>query len=63
MVNQQDCHMVDIQIQDLTLRRLGSLKDDLMQRRKKNIEFDELINELIDNYQQNTWDQDMPAGG
>ena len=48
--------MVDIQIQDLTLRRLGSLKDDLMQRRKKNIELDELINELIDNYQQNTWD-------
>ena len=55
--------MVDIQIQDLTLRRLGSLKDDLMQRRKKNIELDELINELIDNYQQNTWDQDMASGG
>ena len=55
--------MVDIQIQDHTLRRLASLKDDLMQRRKKNIELDELINELIDNYQQNTWDQDMPAGG
>ena len=55
--------MIDIQIQELTLRRLGALKNDLMERRKKNIDLDDLINELIDIYQLNTWDQDMASGG
>ncbi|MDR4510422.1 MAG: hypothetical protein MRJ93_01800 [Nitrososphaeraceae archaeon] len=55
--------MREIHIEDLTLRRLNALNEDLMARRQKNIELDELINELIDNYQQNTWDQDMASGG
>jgi hypothetical protein len=55
--------MVEIELEELTLRRLKALNGDLMERRKKNIELDELINELIDIYEQNTWDQDIPSGG
>lgn len=55
--------MMEIHLEELTLRRLKALSEDLMERRKKNIDLDELINELIDNYQQNTWDKDIASGG
>ena len=52
-----------IQVGDKTFERFSSLLNDLIERRKTNIDHDDMISELIDVYQQNNWDQDMAAGG
>ena len=55
--------MVNLSLRDNTFRRFDTLLNDLMEKRKKNIDTDDLLNELIDNYEQNNWDQFMVAGG
>ena len=41
----------------------GSLTMQTMDKRKRNMDSDDLLNELIDNYQQNNWDHDVLSGG
>jgi hypothetical protein len=55
--------VTDLNINENTFKRFDALLTDIMEKRKKNMDYDELLNELIDNYQQNNWDQFMVAGG
>ena len=52
-----------LDIKESTFKRFDALLNDLMEKRKRNMDYDDLLNELIDNYQQNNWDQFMVAGG
>lgn len=52
-----------LEVNENTFKRFDTLLIDLMEKRKKNMDYDDLLNELIDNYQQNNWDQFMVAGG
>lgn len=53
----------DLDIEESTFKRFDALLNDLMEKRKRNMDYDDLLNELIDSYQQNNWDQFMVAGG
>lgn len=53
----------DLDIEEGTFKRFNALLNDLMEKRKRNMNYDDLLNELIDSYQQNRWDQFMVAGG
>ena len=55
--------MPNLSINEFTYSRFNSLLGDLQDKRKKNIESDDLLNELIDNFQQNNWDHDVLSGG
>lgn len=55
--------MANLEVNEITFRRFNSLLGDLMDKRKRNMDSDDLVNELIDNYQQNNWDQDVLSGG
>ena len=55
--------VANLSVRDNTLRRFNTLLNDLMDKRKKNMDSDDLLNELIDYYEQNNWDQFMVAGG
>jgi hypothetical protein len=44
-----------ISLEDTTYKRLSTLMFELMNERKKNLDYNEVINELIDMYQENTW--------
>ena len=55
--------VVNFYLRDNTLRRFNTLLNDLMEKRRKNMDTDDLLNELIDNYEQNNWDQFMVSGG
>ena len=47
--------MKTIDINDDTFKRLFSLSEDLMHQKKKDITIDDVINDLIDTYQDNHW--------
>jgi hypothetical protein len=55
--------VANLSINDFTYTRFNSLLGDLQDKRKKNIDSDDLLNELIDNFQQNNWDHDVLSGG
>jgi hypothetical protein len=55
--------VTDLEVNENTFKRFDALLMDLMEKRKKNMDYDDLLNELIDNYQQNNWDQFMVSGG
>jgi hypothetical protein len=55
--------VVNLTVTEFTYKRFYSLLGDLMDKRKRNIDSDDLVNELIDNYQQNNWDHDVLSGG
>jgi hypothetical protein len=55
--------VANLEVNEITFRRFNSLLGDLMDKRKRNMDSDDLVNELIDNYQQNNWDQDVLSGG
>jgi len=55
--------VTDLEVNENTFKRFDALLTDLMGKRKKNMDYDDLLNELIDNYQQNNWDQFLVAGG
>ena len=40
-----------LSIDDQTYRRLGSIMNDIMHTEKRNLSYDDVINELIDVYQ------------
>jgi predicted CopG family antitoxin len=43
--------MKTLSVDDQTYRRLTSIMDDMMHTKKRNINYDDVINELIDIYQ------------
>jgi len=55
--------MVNLILDEFTYRRISALLSDLMDKRKRNMDYNDLVNELIDNYQQNNWDHDVLSGG
>ena len=55
--------VTNLAINEFTFRRFNALLSDLMDKRKRNMDYDDLLNELIDNYQQNNWDHDVLSGG
>ncbi|MGI0052138.1 MAG: hypothetical protein ACRD8K_10415 [Nitrososphaeraceae archaeon] len=55
--------MVNLVLDEFTFRRFNALLSDLMEKRKRNMDYNDLVNELIDNYQQNNWDHDVLSGG
>jgi hypothetical protein len=55
--------VANLSINEFTYTRFNSLLGDLQDKRKKNIDSDDLLNELIDNFQQNNWDHDVLSGG
>jgi len=55
--------MVNLILDEFTYRRISTLLSDLMDKRKRNMDYNDLVNELIDNYQQNNWDHDVLSGG
>lgn len=56
-------NVANLAVNEFTFRRFNALLSDLMDKRKRNIDHDDLLNELIDNYQQNNWDHDVLSGG
>jgi hypothetical protein len=50
---QQMAHTIDLQ--DNTFRRLFTIRDEITHFKKKDITMDDVINELIDTYQENSW--------
>ena len=44
-----------LKIEDHTYKRLSSVLDDLMHSRRKDLNLDDILNELIDVYQENVW--------
>jgi hypothetical protein len=55
--------VANLSINEFTYSRFNSLLGDLQDKRKKNIDSDDLLNELINNFQQNNWDHDVLSGG
>ncbi|MGZ5509924.1 MAG: hypothetical protein ACXWFC_05535 [Nitrososphaeraceae archaeon] len=55
--------VANLVVNEFTFRRFNALLSDLMDKRKRNMDYDDLLNELIDNYQQNNWDHDVLSGG
>jgi predicted CopG family antitoxin len=53
-----------IEIQDHTYRRLATILDEITHLKRKDITLDDLLNELIDIYHDNSWSQfGAGAGG
>ena len=44
-----------IELQDQTYRRLFTVLDDSVHFKKRDLSFDDVINELIDTYEENSW--------
>ncbi|MFY9871406.1 MAG: hypothetical protein WAK17_16955 [Candidatus Nitrosopolaris sp.] len=47
--------MRTLMIEDDTYKRLTSVMNDVMHYRKKNVNYDDILNELIDVYQESVW--------
>lgn len=47
--------MKSLKIDDITYKRLNSLLTDYMELKKQDLDMSDLLNELIDNYQETTW--------
>jgi hypothetical protein len=44
-----------IRLEDNTFKRLSSVLEEVMHSRRKDLNFDDLLNELIDVYQESVW--------
>ncbi len=44
-----------LRLEDLTFKRLSSVLEEVMHSRRKDLNFDDLLNELIDVYQESVW--------
>lgn len=44
-----------LKIDDITFKRLNSLLTDFLELKKQDLDINDLLNELIDNYQEITW--------
>jgi predicted transcriptional regulator YheO len=63
ILKKRSIFMVNLVLDEFTFRRINALLSDLMDKRKRNMDYNDLVNELIDNYQQNNWDHDVLSGG
>jgi DNA-directed RNA polymerase delta subunit len=55
--------MKSLSVQESTHKRLDSLMKELMHDRKRDLNYDDLINELIDTYQETSWSHFGAAAG
>ena len=44
-----------LKIDDITYKRLNSLLTDFLELKKQDLDMNDLLNELIDNYQETMW--------
>ena len=47
--------MKSIDVDDITYKRLSSVRIELMDSKQKYLDYDEVINHLIDTYQEGSW--------
>jgi hypothetical protein len=47
--------MKSIEVDDITYKRLSSVRVEMMDSKKKDLDYDEVINQLIDDYQEGLW--------
>jgi hypothetical protein len=47
--------MQNLKIDDITFKRLNSLLNDFLELKKQDLDMNDLLNELIDNYQETIW--------
>ena len=47
--------MKSIDVDDITYKRLSSVRIEMMDSKKKDLDYDEVINHLIDTYQEGLW--------
>jgi DNA-directed RNA polymerase delta subunit len=56
--------MKTLNIEEYTYKRLTSVLKEIMHEKRRDVNYDDVINELIDIYQQNNWDHfGAGAGG
>jgi hypothetical protein len=48
-------NMKSLELDDVTFKRLSTLRADMMEVKKKDMEYDEVINHLIDSFQEGMW--------
>jgi hypothetical protein len=48
-------NMRSLELDDITFKRLSTVRIDLMESKKKDMEYDDVINHLIDSFQESTW--------
>lgn len=48
-------NMKSLELDDVTFKRLSTLRADMMEAKKKDMEYDEVINHLIDFFQEGMW--------
>jgi hypothetical protein len=47
--------MKNLQIDDITYKRLQSLLDEFISTKRQDLDINDLLNDLIDNYQESQW--------
>lgn len=47
--------MRSLDLDDMTFKRLSTVRANLMESKKKDMEYDDVINHLIDSFQESTW--------
>jgi DNA-directed RNA polymerase delta subunit len=55
--------MRTLNIEEYTYKRLTSVLKEIMHEKRRDVNYDDVINELIDIYQQNSWDHFGAAAG
>jgi hypothetical protein len=55
--------MKTLNIEEYTYKRLTSVLKEIMHEKRRDVNYDDVINELIDIYQQNSWDHFGAAAG
>lgn len=55
--------MKTLSVNDQTYSRLTSILHDVMHAKKRDVDYDEVINELIDIYQDNSWTNEGAGAG
>lgn len=55
--------MQTINIEETTYKRLTSILKEIMHEKRRDVNYDDVINELIDTYQQNNWAHFGAAAG
>jgi DNA-directed RNA polymerase delta subunit len=55
--------MKTVNIEEYTYNRLTSVLKEIMHEKRRDVNYDDVINELIDTYQQNNWAHFGAAAG
>jgi DNA-directed RNA polymerase delta subunit len=55
--------MKTVNVEEYTYNRLTSVLKEIMHEKRRDINYDDVINELIDTYQQNNWAHFGAAAG